>query len=197
MSAITEDFTRADSGTQIGHLLTWTQVSGVWGTFSNTAYKASTDGSYHAARAESALASNDQYAQVVVANNADALGAGPCVRFDASAQTYYTFVSFSGTGYLIKVVAGTGTAIGSAAHTYANGQTWRVEAEGTTIRGIVNGVTVVTVTDSSIAAGLYTGLNSYGTTATFDDFAAGDIGGGGGGVVIPVVVHHRRQQGIS
>ena len=66
MATITDDLDRADSTTVFGADLTWTQVSGTWGTFSNEGYKVSTAGTQQGARAESALASADHYAQVVI-----------------------------------------------------------------------------------------------------------------------------------
>lgn len=54
----------------------------------------------------------------------------------------------------------------------------RVECNGSTIRGLVNGSVKISGTDSTFSSGnpgLYTGS---GTTSTLDDWAAGDFGGG-------------------
>lgn len=86
---------------------------------------------------------------------------------------------------LYKQVGGAFTPIGSSVTSVslAANDIARLECQGTTLRGKINGVQIVTNTDSSIASGnpgLYIGS---GTTSAWGDgatvgFAAGDFGGG-------------------
>lgn len=184
-TTITENFTRSDSTTQIGNVLTWTQVSGTWGTFSNAAYKASTANVNHVARAESDLSSSDHYAQVVVSPTGSGSSAtsasfyGPCARFDGSAATCYLTGNFSDDQYISKIVSGTATNLTSAAHTYANDETYKLECNGSTLTIYVDGSPVTNVTDTSIAGNTRCGLESFGVNATMDDFEAADLAAAG------------------
>lgn len=80
---------------------------------------------------------------------------------------------------LYKQVAGAFTEITTAVTTSVSANdVIRVEAQGTTIRGKINGTTVVSVTDASLSSGnpgLYVGS---GNGSRWDDFAAGDFSGG-------------------
>ncbi|MBT2538286.1 hypothetical protein [Arthrobacter sp. ISL-69] len=70
-----------------------------------------------------------------------------------------------------KVINGTATYL-SGRHTVTAGDLVQVEKVGSTIKLIINGVTLETVTDSSVTSNAYAGIanSSGGGTLTLDDF---------------------------
>jgi len=176
-TTITENFDRADSTTVMGNNLTWTQVTGTWGTTSNKGYKVNTNAIIEAARAESALSSADHYAQVAV-GAAAAAGistlSGPACRFAAAANTYYLTANYLNRLYITKIVAGVQTNITSTPRVYA-AETLKVQANGSTIKGYASGAEILSTTDTAITGNLRTGLTSYGSNETFESFEASDL----------------------
>jgi hypothetical protein len=176
----TEDFTRANSSSQVGNLLTWAQQSGTWGTFSNAAYKVSSGSIKEGCRAQHDLSSADHSAQVTVSNGAQSQG--PAARFDSAATTLYSTTEYgSTTYYLTKVVAQTETGIGNVGNTYADGDIYKVSCNGSTIKSYKNGVEVISVTDTSITGNVRCGMFSSNVNGLMDDFIATDLSAGGGG----------------
>lgn len=178
-TTITESFTRADSTSVMGNDLSWTQVAGSWGTSSNKGYKVATNGVTQAARADSDLSSADHYVQCVIANGTNATGHGPACRFSSSANTYYTTLNFTNLQYLIKIVSGSQTNLTSTSHTYANGETLKVEINGSSLNGYANGTQYPSTTDTSITGNTRGGVVSYGINGTVDDFQAADLAASG------------------
>jgi hypothetical protein len=83
------------------------------------------------------------------------------------------------TVQLVRMTSGGFTDLGSAG-TIASGNTFRVEAQGTTIRGLVNGVQFASVTDSTYTTGRV-GVGGYGyvgdAEAGMSAFSADVLGG--------------------
>lgn len=174
-TTITENFDRADSTSVMGNNLTWTQVTGTWGTTSNKGYKVSTNKVTEWARAESDLSSADHYAQVLIGFAVDTFRfAGPACRFASAAGTHYSTLNYVNTQYLIKHVAGTRTDLSTAAHTYA-AEVLKVQSNGSTIKGYAAGSELMSVTDTAITGNTRTGLVSYGNNETFESFQAADL----------------------
>jgi hypothetical protein len=103
---------------------------------------------------------SDQYAEVIVNTAIDASNAlGPICRGVLGVQTFYYFqiggpLGASATVKMFKVVSGATTQLGSTVTmTINSGAVARLEVQGTSLVGKVNGVGVITVTDSSIASG--------------------------------------------
>ena len=173
-TTITEDFVRADSTSVMGHNLTWTQVTGTWGTTSNKGYKVATNSAIETARAESDLSSADHYAQVLMGGVSTFSFAGPACRFAAAANTHYFTANFSNVQYLSKLEAGTRTDLSTLAHAYA-ASILKVQANGSTIKGFDAGSELLSVTDTAITGNLRTGLTSYAVDETFASFQAADL----------------------
>lgn len=174
-TTITESFNTTDSDT-LGPDLTWTETAGDWDVVSNQASLVS--GVPADARAEQDLSSDDQYAKVTAGTMQSAGLIGSCVRFSASARTYYCYRlgSSVSSNSLHKRVAGTFTnlANGGAAST---GQEIKVDADGSSITGYANGsVAAGPVTDTAITGNTRTGIGgNANSTQTIDDFEAADL----------------------
>lgn len=142
---------------------------------------------------------NDQYAEAAIGileSNKDMAAACRVSGASIAVANAYLFVindtdaaislgSSSFSVALYKQVSGSFTQIGSSVTgvTVNANDIIRCEAQGTTIRGVINGTTKITGSDSAIASGnpgLYVGS---GTTSAWGDgsavgWAAGDFGGG-------------------
>lgn len=128
-----------------------------------------------------ALDSNDYYVEVVARSADSANGVGPAARCVTSAtNTYYGYIIFGGdAAYLVRITAG-GEAIldtGSAI-TASTNYTLRLEVDGSTIRGYLNGVLDCEATDTNLSSGAPGvcwyggGSGTYVTTWTASDLAA-------------------------
>ncbi|WP_440070571.1 pectate lyase family protein [Streptosporangium sp. OZ121] len=109
-------------------------------------------------------------------------------RAQSSGNYYYLGLSNSGSVVLGKRTGGAPATLDSAAATVTPG-TWytlRLEAFGTTLRGFVNNVEVVSATDSTFSSGKV-GLAGYYASASFDDVQVTDSGGPSEPPVTPTV----------
>lgn len=127
---------------------------------------------------------NDQYAEVTVQTKPTASDCGPTVRGSTSVQSFYTCDINNGdtvalgstmTVEVYAVVATVFTLVGSTVNMVVSaGDVIRVEAQGTTIRGLVNGVQKVSGTNSSLSSGKV-GIQCWQGVSNFSLFAAGDF----------------------
>jgi hypothetical protein len=187
-TTIIDDFNRAD-GTTIGNQLVWTEyrdnsVFDSWQTVSNRARV--TVGATHGspARAESDLSSSDNYAQTSITSLGSAgqnVQAGTVCRFDPASVTGYAgrLLRIVNQFNLIKIVSGNETQLGSGfSVTPAPPHTVKTQANGSSIAAFLDGVSVVSVTDTSITSGTRGGLFGYAESGTFgevDSFEAADL----------------------
>jgi hypothetical protein len=101
---------------------------------------------------------------------------GPLVRRqgDAGAGTntfYYVDVTSATAAQIYREVAGTDTAVGAAiTGTFADGDTYAIEASGTTLNFYNNGSLVASRTDSNISAAGYGGVAMWSASGIWDDF---------------------------
>ncbi len=209
-ATITESFNTADS-TTLGPDLTWTETLNDLEVSGNVCRVVSNAGLNSEARAESDLASVNHYAQVVAV-----LGAGTptgstncraCARFAAAARTHYLclYAKLVTTGTysrsLYKRVTGTATELATTAGvSFTDGDTIRVECNGSTIIARRNGTQEESVTDTSITGNTRTGLSGIRQSAsavTMDSFQAGDLVvaafGGAHGAMYPRMQRHIHQ----
>lgn len=174
MTTFTDDFNRADN-TSLG--VSWVEVSGDWSIVSNRLSSGSAGGTI-ILRAAGAMATNDHYAQVAIATTAVA-SHGVWCRGNSNISQGYLWRNDGSSWNLFSVVGGSFTSIGSFAGAAVNGDVAKVQAVGSTIKGFVNGVQRVSVTDTSVATGTSVGLRAESVSALrFDDFAAADVASG-------------------
>lgn len=161
----------------------WTQITGAtFGNYlnSNKAYPSNSTGS-HGSYWNAGAFANDQYSEIVVGQTPggtfDSLGLA--VRISAAGENYYYTWNPLGKIEIWKNVGGTFSAVDqTVTSTVQAGDVLRLEAEGTTLRVIHNGSTIITKTDTSLSsgsAGIYGYCNLY-TDCSADSWAGGDLG---------------------
>ena len=178
---IVDTFTRADSTSALGSTSTgskaWTQHAGTWGIASNKAYVSNG----HAGMTCLATIDADVADCTVAATLTSASGAptgGIIFRADGSGNQYVVEIQLD-TAYTPKIYKGVGgsysvIATGSST-TVASGSVLSVVLSGSSIIVKDDGVTIVSVTDSSYNSndrhGMYlTAGSGSSSTLRFDDF---------------------------
>lgn len=111
---------------------------------------------------------------------------GPAVRISSGGNFYF----YHSAGELQKIVGGSVTTIGTSG-AITSGQTFKVDANGTTLRTYINGVeNSGPITDASLSTGS-AGVACYGAGTADDFLATGEIVGGGGGTGQPFERRHQ------
>ncbi|GAA2888050.1 hypothetical protein GCM10010517_51960 [Streptosporangium fragile] len=164
-----------------GNATGWSKSGGSWSVAADGSQVYRQSGTGADARAVAGAGWSDQAVQARVKPTAFN-GAGRHVAVLARAQStssyYFLGLSNAGSVVLGKRTSGGPTTLASAPATVTAG-TWytlRLEAFGTTLRGFVNNVEVVTATDATFASGKV-GLSGYYASASFDDVLVTDVGG--------------------
>jgi hypothetical protein len=170
VASFTDDFNRADS-TNLG--AGWVEVSGDWSIVSNQLSSGSTGGTI-ILRAAGAMATSDNSAQVTVAATA-AVSHGVWCRGNSDITSGYLWRNDGTSWNLFSVVGGSFVSIGSFAGAAVAGDVAKISAVGTAIKGFVNGIQRVSVTDTAVATGTSVGIRAESTSALrFDNFTASD-----------------------
>lgn len=181
-TTITESFNKTDGS--LGPDLTWVDFhnSGVYEVVSQAAERVAS--SLGATRANSALSSDDHYAQAEFSSLAFSdRTAGVMARQAGDAtQTYYMALADGPTnGETWKIISGSNTSVGAQGGTFAAGDVIQLECDGSTITRKKNGSTQNSTTDTAISGNLYTGLASVHAIAgspAVDNFEAADLSSG-------------------
>jgi hypothetical protein len=177
VTTFTDDFNRSDS-TSLG--AGWVEVSGDWSIISNQLSSGSAGGTI-ILRAAGAMASNDNSVQVTIAATA-AVSHGIWCRGNSNITSGYLWRNDGTSWNLFSVVGGSFTSIGSFAGAAIAGDVAKVQAVGSTIKGFVNGIQRVSVTDTNVTTGTSVGLRAESVSALrFDDFTAADVSSGATG----------------
>src|SRR5262245_48241171 len=169
---LSDDF---EDGTADG----WTRSGGSWSVVTDGSRAYQQSGTSSDARALVGGAWSDQSVQVRVKPNGFN-GSGRHVAVLARAQNtssyYYLALSNTGTLVLGKRSGGALTTLASAPASVPTGtwQTVRLEAFGSTLRGFVGNVKLVTATDGTFSSGR-AGLATYYAAASFDDVVVTDV----------------------
>lgn len=170
MTTFTDDFNRADGSPGAN----WTQVSGTWSIISQQLSSGSAGGTV-VIRATGAMATNDNSAQVTIAATA-AVSHGVWCRGSSTLTSGYLWRNDGTSWNLFSVVGGSFTSIGSFSGAAVAGDVAKVQAIGSTIKGFVNGIQRVSVTDTNVTTGTSVGIRAESTsTLRFDDFTGADV----------------------
>jgi hypothetical protein len=171
MATFTDDFNRADSS-NLG--ANWVEVSGDWSIISNQLSSGNAGGTI-ILRAAGAMSTNDHSAQVTIASTA-AVSHGVWCRGNSNISQGYLWRNDGTSWNLFSVVGASFVSIGSFAGAAVAGDVPKIQAVGTTIKGFVNGIQRVSVTDTNVATGTSVGIRAESTNALrFDDFTAADV----------------------
>lgn len=174
MASFSDDFNRPNSS-DLG--TGWVEVSGDWSIVSGQLSPGASGGTI-ILRAAGAMASSDHYAQVTIVATA-AASQGVWCRGNNNISSGYLWRNDGSNWTLFAVVGGSFLSIGSYAAPAAPGDVARVQAVGSTIRGFVNGIQRVSVTNTDVPTGLSVGIRSESVGALrYDDFTAGDVTAG-------------------
>ena len=181
-TSYSESWNGADSGT-FGIDLTWFEYSAGNTETKNNRGATVGQAGFVEVRAEHDVSSANHYAQCSIVTTTDAGGenhqVGPACRFSASAKTYYTFRWVYNSMTLMKVVSGAYTDLSTLGEVPASRPvTFRVDANGSTIKGFQNGTEKRSVTDTAITGntrgGIYWYDNSFLHNIEVDDFIVDD-----------------------
>jgi hypothetical protein len=188
MSSISENWNGcADHTSNISCQLTWTDPIGqtMWRLTGERAQTLATGEGRQ--RAEHDLATDDHEVQATLASSnwsSGTLKLGVAARYktiNASSELYRWAAELSNSPQrwvLYKLAGGTWTLLGSAEQAIVVGDVMKLRCDGSTITGFVNGVALVTVTDTAVVGHTRCGLwGESGTAdvATIDDWSAADL----------------------
>jgi hypothetical protein len=174
VATFSDDFNRADSSS-LG--AGWVEVSGDWSIVSGRLSSGSAGGTI-ILRAAGAMDGSDNYAQVTIAVTA-AVSHGVWCRGDSTLSNGYLLRNDGTEWTLFWVVGGSFNPIGSYAAAAVDGDVVRIQAVGSTIKGFINGIERISVTDTAVTTGTSVGIRAESVgTLRFDDFAAGDVTAG-------------------
>lgn len=178
MASVSDNFDRADG--EIG--ANWTEDAGSDIDIVSNKADAITAGTGNYCRMRytaTAMASTDHYSQVVVGYDAGGPESGPTARQASDVHTNYVFMwdALSATfgTILRRHVAGAETDLAYGDGDFTVDKTFKVECNGTTISGYVDGVLEDSLTDSGVTTGNYVGLHGYGTKGLYNDFVGADL----------------------
>jgi len=172
MATYSDDFNRPDS-TNIGN---WTEIDDNWSIISQQlAPGVATLG---LVIYQSPLDTTDHYAEITL-SVASATSMGVFARSDVSGNNFYLLRNNGSEWTLFSNIGGAFSSIGSYSAPAVDGDVVRVHCEGSTIKGFINGVERISVTDTDITTGSYAGVRSEASsTARYDNFLAADITSG-------------------
>lgn len=163
----------------------WTSVVGTWDN-AGTAFRYNSATANGSARFDSDVSSADHWSIITQASvNTMQNRIGPAVRFAAAATTYYGARYTNTVAGIRKVVAGTGTNLGS---TFGNSalHTAKLDINGSTFTYYISGVSQASATDTSITGNTRGGTSCVSgstlTPATADDWSVDDGVAAGGSV---------------
>jgi hypothetical protein len=174
VASFSDDFNRADS-TDLGP--NWVEVSGDWSIISNQ-LSPGTTGTTVVLRAATAMATNNNFAQITIATTV-AVTQGVWCRGDATLNNGYMLRNNGTSWDLFSVVSGSFVNIGTFAAAAVNGDVVKIQANGTTITAFINGTQRITATNSAVATGTNVGIRSQATSGLrYDNFTAADLSTG-------------------
>ncbi|MEV0273540.1 cellulose-binding protein [Hamadaea sp. NPDC050747] len=165
-----------------GNASGWTTSGGSWSVVTDGTPAYQQGGTSSDARARAGTSSWTNYTVTVNVKPTAVNGSNRFVavlaRVQSSTSYYYLALRSNNTVELKKLVSGSSTTLASASLTFSLNTTYALslQVSGTTLRGTVNGGTVLTATDTQYASGQI-GVATYYASARFDDVVVTDSAG--------------------
>jgi hypothetical protein len=173
VTTFTDDFNRANGAPGAN----WVDATGLWTIVSNQ-LSSGTAGGTVVIRAATAMATNDNSAQVTIAATG-AVSHGVWCRGNTGFTSGYLWRNDGTSWVLFSNVGGTFTSIGSFAGAAVAGRHRQGAGRRIDDQGVVNGVQRVSVTDTAVATGTSVGVRAESTNLLrFDDFTGADVSAG-------------------
>lgn len=171
MATYSDDFNRPDS-TDLGP--NWTEHDDNWSIDTNQLRPgSSTTG---VALYGSPMDTTDHYSEIVI-SVVGGTSMGVVARSDSNSLNFYVMRANGSNWTIFSNVGGTFTSLGSYTASVTDGDVARIQCVGSTIKGFINGVERISVTDTSITSGLYAGVRGDVTNVgRYDNFLASDVG---------------------
>ncbi|WP_043624011.1 pectate lyase family protein [Nonomuraea candida] len=159
----------------------WSRSGGSWSVVADGSRVYRQSGTGSDARALAGGGWTDQAVQARVkplAFNGQNRHVGVLARAQSTSAYYFLGLSSSGSVVLGKRTGGAPVTLATAAASVVTGtwRTLRLEAFGSSLRGFVDNVQLVTATDTALASGR-AGLAGHYAAASFDDVVVSDLGG--------------------
>lgn len=181
----TDNFNRANDATGLGANWTTASSPNKWTVSSNQAVPSAFSGGDSVSYYSAIAWPNDHYSKAQLTANGTSTDAGPglLVRKASTSSEdtfYWTTANHAATNNvdMYKVVSTTFTLIQRATQAYTDGDTFEMDAQGTTLRAIyvTGSSTAISTTDSAIGSG-NAGLaySSTITSAAADNWEGGDF----------------------
>lgn len=180
----TDNFDSYDDGVALGDQVDWSNVTGEISVINTGDGEIipTAGGEETCVRWSSDSFDDDQYSEATYISVTGGGGAiGVAVRAQSGSATYYGLYSDASAGWMFKMVSGSWTQLGSNTGNF-DGDTMRLEAQGTTITPYRNGSVESTIgaqTDSAISSG-YAGVCGWDIAfdKILDDWEGGELSGG-------------------
>lgn len=173
MTTFTDDFNRANGAPGAN----WVDATGLWTIVSNQLSSGSAGGTI-VIRAATAMATNDNSAQITIAATG-AVSHGVFCRANTGFTSGYLWRNDGTSWALFSNVGGSFTSIGSFAGAAVAGDVAKIQAVGSTIKGLVNGIERVSVVNTAVTTGTSVGIRAESTNLLrFDDFTGADVTSG-------------------
>lgn len=170
-TSFTDDFNRANEALEASS--NWNALLGTGLDVVSNAVSVTANGAQVFECVGATLAA-DQYAEATLATVAS--NAGVMARCDGTTDNLYFFRTSGSQWQMFRTVSGATTQIGTNVEAPTAGDVLRIECSGTTIRGLVNGVQKISVTDSTLSSGASAGFRCFNTSGgIWDDFSMGDL----------------------
>lgn len=170
----TESFP-TDGALTSGQDQTWALIAAGTYDVSSNAIRSLVSSQHRQCYVTSPLSSDDQYCQITKTSGDATYSLGPTCRMDGSSYSGYYSMRYSSTIYLRWWLNNNvGTTLGGF---QSLPETFRVEADGSSISHYKNAVLQGSYTDTNVASGSYCGVYSYSSPSQADDWEAGDLGG--------------------
>lgn len=188
-TAYTEDWNCSNSTNINCDQATWEEVSGDSLIYNNRISNNGYNNTSTVFRLNSDVSSTNMYGQSVFYTNGSNNVFRIFIRFSSSAVTAYAIRRYDAgapmTYRLEKIVSGTTTSLASTEAAASFPETWKIEANGSSVKTYLNGDLKHSVTDTSITTntrgggGVYAGVTDANNLNTsLDDFIVSDISSG-------------------